>query len=109
GYSEKTLSQGSGSSAMFNWIMRHETTYIPEASLDHAKALAKLLDAAIPIPGTNKRIGLDGIISLIPGIGDSATAALSSYIIYQAYQDGVSRWTLTRMVGNVLVDILIGS
>lgn len=89
--------------------MEQSTTTTNEDILKRAQALARLLDASIPVPGTDKRIGIDGIISLIPGIGDSASAVLSSYIIYQAYLDGVSRWTLTRMVGNVLIDVLLGS
>lgn len=69
--------------------------------------LAHILDSAIPLPG-GFRIGLDGLLGLIPGIGDLITSVFSSYIIGQAYQLGVSRMVLLRMGGNVLVDTIVG-
>ncbi|WP_277033960.1 DUF4112 domain-containing protein [Propionimicrobium lymphophilum] len=38
-----------------------------------SKILTRLLDDAIRIPGTNFRVGLDGLLGLIPGVGDAAT------------------------------------
>ena len=40
--------------------------------------LAWILDSVIPIPGTNWRIGLDGLIGLIPGVGDISAGAIST-------------------------------
>lgn len=71
------------------------------------RALARLLDNAIPLPG-GYRIGLDGLIGLVPGIGDAVGASLSAYIILRAAQLGVSWTTLLRMAGNVLVDGFVG-
>ena len=42
-----------------------------------ARALAKMLDSAIRIPGTSVTLGLDPILGLFPGLGDLAGAALS--------------------------------
>ena len=59
---------------------------------DHLRRLDKLsqlLDNAFAIPGTRFRIGLDGIIGLIPGIGDAAGAVLSIYVIVQAARLGL--------------------
>ncbi|MDX1656477.1 MAG: DUF4112 domain-containing protein, partial [Candidatus Competibacteraceae bacterium] len=50
--------------------------------------MAWLLDSSIPLPG-GFRIGLDGLIGLIPGIGDTVGAVLSSYILAQAARMGV--------------------
>ncbi len=72
------------------------------------EALAKLLDSSIQLPGTNIKIGLDPIIGLIPGVGDAVGALLSSYIIFQAAEIGVSRLVLAKMIGNVAIDTLIG-
>ena len=72
-------------------------------------ALAHLLDNAFVIPGTNRRIGLDAIIGLVPGIGDAVSAALSSYIIWEARQLGLPRWKIARMVGHMAVDGLVGA
>ncbi len=70
--------------------------------------LSTLLDSAFEVPGTGFRIGWDTIVGLIPGVGDLATAAVSTYILQQAHQIGVSRFTLMRMTANVVVDALVG-
>ena len=44
-------------------------------------ALARALDAAVRIPGTNVRVGLDALIGLVPGVGDVAGAAIAGYIV----------------------------
>jgi hypothetical protein len=69
--------------------------------------LAHILDSAIPLPG-GYRIGLDGLVGLIPGIGDLVGSVLSSYIIGQAYRLGASPMVLLRMGGNILVDTILG-
>lgn len=71
--------------------------------------LAKLLDSAFLIPGLNRRVGLDAVLGLVPGIGDAVSAALASYIIWEARQLGLPRWKIARMVGNVAVDTAIGA
>lgn len=70
--------------------------------------LAWWLDQAIRIPGTNFRIGLDGLIGLIPGFGDAASGVISSYIIAEAARLGAPKSTLIRMGFNVVIDTLIG-
>lgn len=70
--------------------------------------LSWLLDNSIPLPG-GYRIGLDGLIGLIPGVGDFFSGLLSSLIVIKANQLGVPRSVLLRMVINVLVDTGLGS
>lgn len=70
--------------------------------------LARLMDSSIRLPG-GFRIGLDGIIGLIPGFGDVFGLLVSSYLIGKAATIGASRWVLVRMVGNVLLETLLGS
>ncbi len=70
--------------------------------------LSWLLDNSIPLPG-GYRIGLDGFIGLIPGVGDFFSGLLSSLIVIKANQLGVPRSVLLRMVINVLVDTGLGS
>lgn len=79
-----------------------------ERSLRQLRALARLLDSSVPLPG-GYRIGLDGIIGLIPGFGDAVGASLSAYIIWRAAQVGASWTTLLRMTGNALIDGFVGS
>jgi hypothetical protein len=71
------------------------------------RSLSRLLDSAIPLPG-GYRIGLDGLIGLIPGIGDIAGGVASSYIIIESARLGASTTTLLRMVCNVLLEMLVG-
>jgi hypothetical protein len=71
--------------------------------------LAWLLDNCIPIPGLNYRIGLDGIVGLIPGIGDALGAMLSSYIISESARLGAPKSILIKMAFNVAIDALLGA
>src|SRR4051812_41407634 len=69
--------------------------------------LAWLMDESIRIGPWG--IGLDGIIGLIPGIGDMAGAAVSSLIIARAMRAGVPKGAIVRMVINVALDSLAGA
>jgi hypothetical protein len=71
--------------------------------------LARVLDEAIRIPGTNIRIGLDALLGLLPGGGDVAGGLLSGLIILQAARAGAPTSVLGRMLGNVLVDVIVGA
>ena len=71
-------------------------------------ALATLLDTAILIPGTNVRFGLDALIGLVPGIGDTVTTLLSLYIVREARALGAPRRVIMRMLGNVALDSVVG-
>jgi hypothetical protein len=71
--------------------------------------LAMLMDTALVIPGTNIRFGLDALIGLFPGIGDTITTAISLYIVHEAWQLGAPHRLIVRMLGNVAVDGLVGA
>jgi len=71
--------------------------------------VAKLMDSAFLIPGLNRRVGLDAVLGLVPGVGDALSAALASYIIWEARQLGLPRWKIARMIGNVAVDTTLGA
>lgn len=71
--------------------------------------VARLLDSAFFIPGLNRRIGLDAVIGLVPGVGDAISAALASYIVWEARQLGLPRWKIARMIGNVAIDTALGA
>lgn len=70
--------------------------------------LARWLDNKIVLPG-GIRIGFDGLIGLIPGIGDTIGTMLSFYIVTQAARMGASVTTLVRMIGNILLELFLGS
>lgn len=71
--------------------------------------MAKLLDNAFVLPGTNQRFGIDAIIGLIPGLGDMATTLLSSYVIWEARNLGVSRIAIGRMLTNLAIHATVGA
>lgn len=54
-------------------------------------------------------MGLDGLIGLIPGVGDAAGLLLSAWLMVQARRAGASRWLLARMAANAGVDTAIGA
>src|SRR3954469_672131 len=72
-------------------------------------ALATLLDTAILIPGTNIRFGLDALIGLVPGIGDTVTTIMSLYIVHEARALGAPGHVIVRMLANVALDGVIGA
>jgi hypothetical protein len=74
-----------------------------------ARAVARLLDEAVRIPGTNIRVGLDPLLGLVPGLGDVAGASLAGYTILTAARLGAPRWVILRMLGNVAFDTLVGT
>ena len=71
--------------------------------------LARLMDSVFSIPGTRIRFGLDAIIGLIPGLGDTLTSFVSLYILKFASRCGVPRVTLVRMAMNIAVDYVVGT
>ena len=82
---------------------------VPSGSISRIRQLARVLDAAVRVPGTDVRFGLDAVLGLIPGAGDIAGGILSAFIILQAARLGAPRSVLARMVMNVLIDTVAGS
>jgi hypothetical protein len=79
-----------------------------EQRMARLDALAQLLDVAFIVPGTNIRYGIDGLIGLIPVIGDLITTAISLWLVREARALGAP-WHLTmRMLGNVALDGVVG-
>jgi hypothetical protein len=76
--------------------------------VERLRALTRLLDSAIQIPGTRYRFGLDALIGIVPGIGDAVGALFSAFIVFQAARMGVSTPTLVKMMGNVALDTIVG-
>jgi hypothetical protein len=84
-------------------------------SLRHAarwrriRFLSRLLDDKFRVPGTTYRVGLDGLLGLIPGIGDALGLLLSAYILFEARNLGAPPSVLLRMVTNIGIDALVGT
>jgi hypothetical protein len=81
------------------WIFRDETL----------RSLEILLDEAFRIPFTGIRFGIDGIIGLVPGLGDVLAGLLSLIIPLAAWVRGVPYITLVRMAANLGIGVLVGT
>jgi hypothetical protein len=77
-----------------------------EQSLEH---LAWLMDDLFRVPGIGWRFGLDALIGLIPGLGDTATSIVSFYILASAVRYRVPKVTILRMGLNIGIDYILGS
>jgi len=80
----------------------------PHSVRQRVEAMEKLLERLFVIPGTRQPIGLDAILDLIPVVGDVAGAALGAYIVWEARNLGMSKWQMSRMLGNVGINWLLG-
>jgi hypothetical protein len=81
------------------WLFRDQTLC----------GLEILLDEAFQIPGTSIRVGLDGIIGLVPGLGDVIAGLLSVVIPLAGWIRGVPYVTLARMAANLGIGVLVGA
>lgn len=79
-----------------------------EQRLARLEALSKLLDVAFILPGTNIRYGIDGLIGLIPVVGDIITTAISLWLVREARALGAPWHITARMLGNVALDGVVG-
>jgi len=72
------------------------------------KWIALLMDDLVRIPGTSFRFGIDPLIGLIPGLGDTGSAMVSALALIQAARQGLPKIILARMSLNILLNELIG-
>jgi hypothetical protein len=70
--------------------------------------LALIMDDFLRVPGTRFRFGLDPIIGLIPGLGDTASALVSALALIEAARRGVPKILLARMSLNILLNEVVG-
>ena len=82
-----------------SWLFRDETLHRLE--IFSTKPFASLLQRI--------RFGIDGIIGLVPGLGDVLAGLLSLIIPIAAWIRGVPYVTLVRMGVNIGIGVLVGS
>jgi hypothetical protein len=79
-------------------------------SLAEVEALAWLLDNSIPVPGTGgRRLGIDGIIGLIPGVGDVVGGLIGLYVVWRGSRMGLPGVVVARMLFTALIDMTLGA
>ena len=80
-----------------------------EDAIARITLVAKLMDSAFLIPGLNRRVGLDAVLGLVPGIGDAGGAVIGLFIVNEARRLGLPKRKLARMVGNLGIDAAFGA
>ncbi|MBN8677339.1 MAG: DUF4112 domain-containing protein [Chitinophagales bacterium] len=89
-----------------------ETNEIPQMPQDpemaRLEALSKLLDNQFRIPGTNLRFGLDGLMGLVPYLGDMSGFVVSGFLMRTMAKKGASPWMMLRMMFNYILDAVVG-
>lgn len=76
-------------------------------ALRRLDGLARLLDSAVRVPGTNFRVGIDPLMNLVPGVGTLVAKGLSAYLILEARRQGLPSWVIARMAGRVGFDFVL--
>lgn len=89
-------------------VHRVDSEGVPPRTKD-LEILANLMDSVFEIPGTGIRFGMDALIGLVPGFGDTVTSIVSLYILQAASRHGVPRVTLMRMAANIAADYTVGT
>ena len=89
--------------------LRRDVTRQPATVDKSLERLGWLMDDLFRIPVLGWRFGLDALIGLVPGLGDTTTALVSFYILAAAVRYRVPKITMLRMGLNIGMDYLFGS
>lgn len=79
-----------------------------EATLQRVRTFARVMDSYLHLPG-GYRVGVEGIIGLVPVVGDFAGSILSLYIPFEAYRLNVPESIIMKMFGNIVIDAVVGA
>lgn len=81
----------------------------PASVRQRIEAMEHLLERSFTMPVINRKFGLDFIIGLVPVVGDVVTAAMGTWIVWEARNLGMPGWKIARMMGNVGLDLVLGA
>ena len=79
-----------------------------QEELDKLDKMAEWMDSRFHVPGTSIRFGIDSLLGLIPGVGDTVTVASTGYLLSKAHEYKLPWHVKTTMLWNLLIDWLIG-
>jgi hypothetical protein len=88
--------------------MRYDNPLARSRAIRRVQAIERFLDNAFMLPLIRIRAGFDGVLGLVPVLGNAVTTAISLALVYYAVRLGVKPWTLVKMLGNVAIDFVIG-
>jgi hypothetical protein len=78
-------------------------------SFHYLDSMTDLMDSRFRIPGTDIRFGLDFLVGLVPYAGDVVTFAFSGLLVVTMARNGASGMVVVKMLGNILLDGVVGS
>lgn len=81
----------------------------PTSVRQRLEALERVMERLVVVPGLNRPVGLDALLSLVPVVGSTAGAAVGAYLAWEARNLGMSKWHLARMGGNITLDWALGA
>ena len=81
----------------------------PESVRQRLEKMEHLLEGLVRIPGTDRKLGLDVILDVVPVGGSVVAGAMGAWIAWEARNLGVSRGTVVKMGANVGFDMLLGA
>ena len=76
-------------------------------SLVMIERISKLMDSQFKIG--NFKFGIDPLLNFIPFAGDSVTALISCALVYNMQKHGASSKIVVKMMGNVIIDFIVGA
>lgn len=81
---------------------------VKKGNFENIEKIATFLDSKFYIPFTKIKFGIDGIIGLIPGVGDIVSFIMSAGLIIAIIREGASGKVVVKMIGNIFLDTIIG-
>jgi hypothetical protein len=72
------------------------------------EAMERVMEGLVTIPGTQRKVGLDVLLDLVPVVGTTVAALIGSWLVWEARNVGLSKLQMARMFGNVGVDWALG-
>lgn len=89
--------------------MDTDTVHRRKAALNRIDRFSRLMDSAVRIPFTRVNIGLDGMLGLLPVVGDATGLLLSCYVLVEGHRAGASKRVKVHMIKNMALDAIVGS
>ncbi len=66
------------------------------------------MEGLFTLPGTNRKVGMDVLLDLVPVVGTTIAALIGSWLVWEARNLGMSKLQMARMFGNVGIDWALG-
>lgn len=79
------------------------------SDLERLEGLARVWEELLPIPLVGRRIGLDALVGLVPGIGDVASALVAAWALVVGARLRAPGSVMGRMLLNIVIDTVVGS